>query len=175
MFFEGFSIMKVLGVMLVGSDASVGAQYLAGGVLHFAVGIIYGIVYAVLIAPLKICTFFKGLIFGIVITGIAFFGMPILENMLAGDSTANPCNPCSMSMVSNPCNPCAIADNPCNPCNPCAAVVVTEVDVVVVNPCALEREEEAFAWVVLLLSFLNHFVFAFSLAYIYKMRTSKES
>ena len=122
----------MLGMMLMGSDASVGSQYFAGGVLHF----------------------------GIIITGIAFFGMPIMASMLAGDGAANPCNPCSMHKVHNPCNPCSI-------------VVVEEIDVMAVNPCALEREEEALAWEVLMVSFFNHFIFAFSLAFLYRMRKSK--
>ena len=254
MYFEGINITKMLGMMLMGSDAGIGSQYAAGGVLHFAVGIFYGIVYAAVFAPLKMCTLFKAFIFGIIITGIAFFGMPIMANMLAEDGAANPCNPCSMSSSGhynpcnpcamheaanpcathkgmnpcnpcsmsssghynpcnpcamheaanpcamhkgmnpcnpcsmsssghyNPCNPCAMheAANPCamhkgmNPCNPCAMLVVEEVDVVVVNPCALEHEEEKIAWEVLMISFFNHFVFAFSLAFLYKMRKNKK-
>ena len=192
MYFEGINITKMLGMMLMGSDASVGSQYFAGGVLHFGIGIFYGIVYAAIFAPLKMCTAFKAFIFGIIITGIAFFGMPIMASMLAGDGAANPCNPCSMTSSSqynpcathNPCNPCAMhkVHNPCNPCamhnaanpcNPCSIVVVEEIDVMVVNPCALEREEEALAWEVLMVSFFNHFVFAFSLAFLYRMRKSK--
>lgn len=165
MYFEGLNIMKLLGVMLMGSDAGIGAQYLAGGVLHFVIGIFYGIVYAVLFGCLKMHTFFKALIFGAIITVIAFFGMPIMADMLSNEEGMNPCNPCSMSMGGQ--------YNPCNPCNPCGEVVVEEVDVVVVNPCALEQEEEALAWDVLLLSFVNHLIFAFSLAFLYRMRKNK--
>jgi len=43
----------------------------------------------------------------------------------AGDTTANPCNPCAGGdTTANPCNPCAGGDTTANPCaggdsNPC--------------------------------------------------------
>ncbi|HYU25645.1 MAG TPA: hypothetical protein VEO74_10610, partial [Thermoanaerobaculia bacterium] len=43
------NMMKSLGGMVVGSNASPALQYAAGGAIHFTIGIVYGIIYAWLV------------------------------------------------------------------------------------------------------------------------------
>lgn len=50
---SGTNIMKMLGVMMLGSGASVAAQYMAGGLVHLMIGVLYGVVYAALFAPVS--------------------------------------------------------------------------------------------------------------------------
>lgn len=131
----GQNILKMLGSMIM-PMGSTGAQYLVGGVMHLAVGLFYGVLYAWLLGPIIARgAAVKGLVYGIALTGIALAAMPAMSAMMGGGDAANPCNPCGKAATANPCNPCggdahaanpcnpcdgdAHAANPCNPCNPC--------------------------------------------------------
>jgi len=149
-------IMKGIGSMIVGSDGGV-MTYIVGGIMHFMVGIVYGIVFAFIAPKVPLPSIATGLVFGLVLTPIAVIGMPIMMNMAGGGDGENPCggsNPCASTIDNwtpisapqeNPCNPCAsnpcqasnpCAENPCegvaqNPCNPCSASNPCEAT----NPC----------------------------------------
>lgn len=145
----GQNIMKMLGSTMLGEDASVGAQYLVGGMFHLMVGLIWGVLYAWLFGPVRVWNpLLKGIVYGLAITAIALATMPIMMAMMGGGGAGNPCaaNPCA---AGNPCaaaNPCAEAPgNPCqpsdvagNPCNPCAANASSSPDHAgnPCNPCA---------------------------------------
>ncbi len=152
MLISGTDIVKALGVMLVGGDATQNAQYAAGGFMHLFIGVSYGILYALLFAPIREWNkLIKGVVFGVFITALALSFMPIMASLLAGNSVsaANPCNAqihnvCHM-VAQNSCNPCGSnASNPCstqgmkssNPCttniaNPCNGKMINAC-----NPCA---------------------------------------
>lgn len=131
---SGNDIVKSLGMMILGSDASLMMQYTAGGVMHLAVGIAYGIAFALFFVPVQVWNkALKGVVFGFAITAVALTLMPLMATLVGGGQTAA-ANPC-MSQVQNPCrptaNPCGMgtmqpcgqarASNPCamNACNPC--------------------------------------------------------
>lgn len=160
MIMSGTNIMQALGGMLLGMDASVTARYLAGGTVHLAVGLTYGVFFALFFAPVsewnKIT---KGVIFGFFITVMALVFLPLAASMMSGKSVTqapnsraaaatNPCNP-GTPKAANPCktgNPCAPKignpcnpkmGNPCNPGNPCASKSM--------NPCAPEMKNSCAA------------------------------
>ena len=167
----GINIILMLGMMILGSDASLMMQYIAGGIMHFVVGIIYAIIYAAFIAPMKCMnTFLKGLIYGVILTVIAYFGMPLMADMLMKEEGYNPCMMVEAEGVAvmeyNPCNPCW------NPCNPCAMVVAEEV-VVVGNPCNPCGGDDALYG--MLISFINHLVYSLTLAFLYCACCRKKS
>jgi hypothetical protein len=117
----GQNILKMLGGMIAPGAGS-GTQYLIGGVMHLAVGLIYGLLYAWLLGPvLARGPVAKGLLYGAALTGIALAMMPAMTAMMGGGAAAaNPCNPCASPAATNPCNPCADYGAAANPCNPCA-------------------------------------------------------
>ncbi len=160
MMMSGTNIIQALGNMLLGMDASITARYLAGGTVHLAVGLTYGVFFALFFAPVsewnKIT---KGIIFGFVVTVMALVFLPLAASMMSGKSatqapnspraavTTNPCNPnppkaanpCKMGnpcapKVGNPCNP--KIGNPCNPGNPCASKSMNPCASEMKNPCA---------------------------------------
>jgi len=162
MIMSGTNIVQALGDMLLGMDASVTARYFAGGVVHLAVGLTYGVFFALFFAPVsewnKVS---KGVIFGFVITVMALVFLPLIASTMSskpatqipGSRPATATNPCTPSMpkavnpcdpstakTANPCkagNPCAPKmANPCNPCNPCASKSMSPRAPVMKNPCA---------------------------------------
>lgn len=151
----GMDSMKSLGHMLMGSSASKMQLYLAGGALHFGIGIFYGFLYALILAPISAFNaLVKAIIFSVIITAAAFYGMPKMPDVIAkikGDEShmMNPCNPCHMENSYN-MNPCAMKDdlNSMNPCNPCAA-----------------GDKKA-----IITSWMNHFIFALVVGMLYRRR-----
>lgn len=77
----GIDSMKALGVMLVGAE-STPMQYLAGGLLQFVVGILFAFIYAAWFAPMKLHVLIKGILFGTILTVVAFYGMPVMAKMV---------------------------------------------------------------------------------------------
>jgi hypothetical protein len=45
--------MKMLGAMILGPNAGLGAQYALGGAIHLTIGLMYGLLYAWLMGPLS--------------------------------------------------------------------------------------------------------------------------
>lgn len=113
----GMNLMKSLGGMILGADASTAMQYLVGGLIHFMIGIGYGLVYAALVAPrLSWHPVLKGAVYGAALTVIALVMMPVMASALGGGA-GNPCNPCNptggaTAGAANPCNPCGGGGNP---------------------------------------------------------------
>lgn len=151
MLMSGTNIVQALGDMLLGMDASVTARYLAGGVVHLAVGLTYGVFFALFFAPVsewnKVT---KGIIFGFVITVMALVFLPLAASMMSSKpatqipnsrpaTATNPCTP-SMPKAVNPYktgNPCAPKmGNPCNLGNPCASKSMNPCAPEIKNPCA---------------------------------------
>lgn len=150
---SGNDIVKTLGMMILGGDSSLMMQYTVGGVMHVAVGLAYGVLFALFFIPVQVWNkVTKGILFGFVITAVALTLMPSLASVFAGGQTAaaNPCapaaNPCAGG-AAQPCggtneNPCAM--NSCNlgggvmgnPCasNPCGGTTA--------NPCAQTSRQE---------------------------------
>lgn len=139
---SGNNIVKALGMMILGNSASTNLQYLVGGAMHLAVGIAYGILFALFFAPVRAWNkFIKGILFGFVITAVALTLMPVMATVVSGaHAPAN--NPC-VAQIQNPCNPGAWkAANPCaasqnNPCNPCAGTSTNPCGVPMQNPCGM--------------------------------------
>ena len=171
---------KMIGGMIV-PHASLTTQYIVGGMMHFMIGIIYGIIYAALVGRLvEWNRFIKAVVYGLAITAIAFAAMPVMSAMMGGGakSAGNPCN-ASVSKASpaNPCHPQAaqqMAMNPChpqsgqkqmNPCHPQGS-----------NPCHTKSSGGGNpcnpcgggggAWSGVL-SVVNHLVYALALAFVY--------
>ncbi len=149
----GANIISVLGGMIVGGGGA--AAIIVGTMMHFGIGIVYGIVFASLVAPVTNWgKFTQGAIFCLAITAIALALMPIMASAMAGSGMAggaaeamNPCNQCSPANMCNPCNPCSMAAaNPCNPCGGGGSAAAG------------------------LQSLINHVIFGLSLAYLYKGR-----
>ncbi len=116
------NLLKMLGSMIVGSDASLALQYTVGGVVHFMIGIIYGIIFAFLVGRVvEWNRFIKGTVYGLAIAAIALAAMPVMSAMLGGGASAqNPCggakNPCQAKQTAtNPCQP--KSDTAMNPCH----------------------------------------------------------
>ena len=69
---SGTNIMKALGGMMLGASAGATAQYMLGGLVHLMIGVLYGVVFAALFAPVSGWnTVTKGAVFGIAITALA--------------------------------------------------------------------------------------------------------
>ncbi|HVR45005.1 MAG TPA: hypothetical protein VMS56_16360 [Thermoanaerobaculia bacterium] len=129
----GTNLMKMLGGMML-PGAGAGMQYLAGGIAHLMVGLIYAVVFAWLFGRVREWhPAVRGIVFGAAITAIALATMPLAGAMMGGGEAGSPCGPAAAGAAKNPCNPC----NPCaaraaNPCNPCGDARAQAVD----NPCA---------------------------------------
>ncbi|HEV8657279.1 MAG TPA: hypothetical protein VGS96_01515 [Thermoanaerobaculia bacterium] len=119
------NLVKSLGSMIVGSNASLALQYTVGGAIHLMIGIVYGIIFAALVARVAEWNrFIKGTVYGLAIAAIAFAAMPLMSAMLGGGGGAqNPCGRKQTAGAMNPCHPQAGA--PMNPCHPKTAM----------NPC----------------------------------------
>jgi hypothetical protein len=132
----GMNIMKSMGAMMVGQNASPGLQYAVGGTIHLMIGLIYGFIFAWLFGRVTEWNrFIKGAVYGLAIAAIAFAAMPLMSSVVGGGKSAsNPChtakggamNPCHGKEAMNPCHPKEkqAAMNPChgkeamNPCHP---------------------------------------------------------
>lgn len=165
---SGMNIMKSLGAMML-PNASVALQYLAGGIFHFMVGLVWGVLYAWLFGRVREWgPFLKGTVYGLTITAVALAVMPLMAMILPGgrEGAANPCSPCaSAPAVANPCNPCANkAANPCNPCakNACSTASAKNP----CNPCGGGGQSPTSSAV----SAINHLLFALTLAFVYRAR-----
>jgi hypothetical protein len=185
----GTDIVKALGGMMVGMDAGASTQYLAGGVVHLMVGIVYAVVFALLFAPVTVWNrAIKGIVFGFVITTMALVFMPLGAQMMSGGSAAasNPCAPvnaCAPAKA-NPCNPCAA--NPCasngktlkmtRPGNPCAVQganpCVTSNPCASANPCSPGGGGNAYGG---LISLINHLAFGLVLAFMIRLSPARVS
>jgi hypothetical protein len=141
------NLAKSLGSMIVGSNASLALQYTVGGAIHLMIGIVYGIIFAALVARVAEWNrFIKGTVYGLAIAAIAFAAMPVMSAMMGGGGGAaqNPCGGKSggsygkqSAGAMNPCHPQSTeAKNPCggkqsagamNPCHPQAGAPM--------NPC----------------------------------------
>ncbi|MDE2310009.1 MAG: hypothetical protein KGL01_04180, partial [Betaproteobacteria bacterium] len=147
MLMSGTNIVQALGDMLLGMDASVTARYLAGGVVHLAIGLTYGVFFALFFAPVsewnKVT---KGVIFGFFITVMALVFLPLAASMMSSKSATqipnsrpatatNPCTP-GMPKTVNPCNPSTPkVANPCKTGNPCAPRMGNPCNPKIGNPC----------------------------------------
>lgn len=79
----GINIVKMEGLMLVDEGASNMQIYLAGGIMHFIVGIIFALIYALIFAPIcMLSNLLKALIFSIIITCVALYSMPHMPAMI---------------------------------------------------------------------------------------------
>src|SRR5437867_805184 len=166
----GMNIMKSIGTMMVGSNASLGLQYAVGGTIHMMIGLIYGFLFAWLFGRVwEWNPLVKGIVYGLAIAGIAFVAMPLMASMASTKSGAgNPCgggmassssaaqaamNPCHSTEkkagAMNPCHPQQHAANPCNPCNPGGG--------------GSSPKSNA-------MSLINHLIYALTLAFIYKAK-----
>lgn len=94
----GMNVMRTLGGLLMGSEASVASQYFAGGLMHLLVGVIYACIYAMYVAPWTgTHRVVKAFIYGTLLTVIAFFGMPVMAKALTKVRNAD--NPCMQGEV----------------------------------------------------------------------------
>lgn len=130
----GMNFPKMIGSMML-PNGSLAMQYTAGGIMHFMIGIIYGIIYVAVVARLvEWNRFIKALVYGLAITAIAFAAMPLMSAMMGGGSKASAGNPChSQAEQQAAMNPChsqqpssrsaaqAGAMNPCHPSSGMAA------------------------------------------------------
>lgn len=121
MLMSGTDIIKALGGMVLGMDAGVTEKYWVGGVIHFSVGLVYAVFFALFFAPVREWNkITKGIIFGFFVTVMALVFMPLGASMLSSNPSMSVSNPCAAD-VKNPCNPCmSRAVNPCAAANPCA-------------------------------------------------------
>lgn len=182
------NLLKMLGSMIVGSNASAGMQYAAGGAMHMMIGVVYGVIYAAIVGWLvEWNRFIKGAMYGLAIAAIALAAMPVMSAMMGGGSGAqNPCgggamNPCHGKQAAGAMNPChgkeaAGAMNPChgkqtagammNPCHPAAAKNPCHAGGAgnPCNPCGGGGGGSPWAGV---LSVVNHLVYALTLAFVY--------
>ncbi|HFE37329.1 MAG TPA: hypothetical protein ENK06_02765 [Gammaproteobacteria bacterium] len=121
LYVSGTDIVKSLGMMLLGSNATPAEIYAAGGVMHLGVGIAYGLLYTLLFAPVYDWNgVTKGLVFGVFVTALALSFMPVAASFLSSNALSSE-NPCFQTH--NACNPCATSKNVCNPCNPCGVIM----------------------------------------------------
>jgi len=140
------NIVKMLGSMIVGSDASAATQYIVGGAMHFMIGIGYGVIYAALLGRVvEWNRVIKGTVYGLAIAAIALAAMPVMSSMMGGGSAGaqNPCGGSSgQAAAMNPCHPQSgqASTSATNPCqgkdstaakNPCQGK-----DAGAMNPCA---------------------------------------
>lgn len=73
----GTNIITMLGTILLNKQAPIYMIYLAGSIMHFAVGIIYAILYALIIAPLKsLSNVLKAILYSIILAIIAQIAIP---------------------------------------------------------------------------------------------------
>jgi hypothetical protein len=161
----GMNLMKSLGAMMVGQNASPGLQYAVGGTIHLMIGLIYGFIFAWLFGRVTEWNrFIKGAVYGLAIAAIAFAAMPLMSSMGGGGKSASsPChtakggamNPCHGKEAMNPCHPKEgrAAMNPCHPQQAAA------------NPCGGGGGATSS-----LLSVINHLIYALTLAFVYKAR-----
>lgn len=136
----GMNIMKSLGSMILPASGT-STQYLLGGLIHLMVGVGYGVLYALLVAPVRRwAAVMKGLVYGLSITAIALAAMPVMASMMSKGGTSNPC--AMQAGTNNPCNPCsgkAADTEQSNPCNPYGAKSPqTTPD----NPCAGKKAND---------------------------------
>jgi MFS-type transporter involved in bile tolerance (Atg22 family) len=79
----GQNIAAMLGGMIA-PDASTGTQYALGGMMHLAVGLAYGLLYAWLLGPVRAHgRTLKGVLYGAALAGIALAVMPAASAMIA--------------------------------------------------------------------------------------------
>ena len=77
--FTGTNILQALGGMMLGTDANVIAQYVVGGAVHFLIGVVYGVMYAVFFDPVSEWTrITKGVIVGLATTALALALIPLI-------------------------------------------------------------------------------------------------
>jgi len=73
----GINTITMLGTILLNKQAPIYMIYIAGSALHFAVGIIYAILYALIIAPIKsLSNILKAVLYSIILTIIAQIAVP---------------------------------------------------------------------------------------------------
>ena len=175
MAFVGMNVMKSLGGMIMGPEASMTMHYVAGGVMHFAIGSFFGVLYAVSIDKVfkNFGPLFKAVIYGTLLTFLAMYGMSMMKEMKG--AAANPCNPCGYYAKMNPCNPCGYYAkmNPCSSCdctakmNPCSSCNCHPK----MNPSGGSGNPKAKKF---LMSWMNHLVYALALAYMLSCRRSEQ-
>jgi hypothetical protein len=176
LFATGTNIVAMLGGMLTGGSGP--GALAVGTVVHFTIGIVFALIFALVIEPLmQAPKLLEGLGLGFVAFALAMATMPLMAAMVGPSdgpaASGNPCaaaaNPCAAA--ANPCaaatpqaaNPCAGSGNPCaaNPCaaktNPCAAAA---------NPCSPQAKPcaggsaaGAQAPTAPLVSLVNHLIF----------------
>ncbi|HEY3053614.1 MAG TPA: hypothetical protein VGK04_09535, partial [Thermoanaerobaculia bacterium] len=171
----------------VGSNASLALQYTVGGAIHLMIGIVYGIIFAALVARVAEWNrFIKGTVYGLAIAAIAFAAMPVMSAMMGGGGGAaqNPCggksggsygkqsagamNPCH-PQAGAPMNPChsKTAMNPCHPSgSPQAARNPCHSGGGAGNPCNPCGGGGGGPWSGVI-SVVNHLVYALTLAFVY--------
>ena len=171
LFATGTNIVAMLGGMLTGGSGP--AALVVGTVVHFTIGIVFALIFALVIEPLmQGPKLLEGLGLGFVAFALAMVAMPLMAAVMAPSggqaASGNPCavaaNPCAGS--GNPCaaNPCAAKTNPCaaaaNPCAPQA------------NPCAGGSTAGAPAPTAPLVSLVNHLIFGAVVGLVYRPRTA---
>lgn len=82
-YFQGQNSPLMLGSMILGSQVSPTYIYLVGGTVCLLVGIIYAILYALLLAPMHFMPdLIQAIIFAAVMTVIAIFAFPKLQTIV---------------------------------------------------------------------------------------------
>lgn len=165
-------LLKMLGSMIVGSNAGAGVQYAAGGAMHLMIGVAYGVIYAAIVGRVvEWNPFIMGVIYGLAIAAIALATMPVMAAMMGGGGSGaqNPCgggamNPCHGKQTAGAMNPCHGQSAPGNPCHPPAK-----------NPCTAGKSGSpgnpgsgggGSPWAGVL-SVVNHLVYGLTLAFVY--------
>ncbi len=95
----GTNIMQMLGGMMLGSGATATAQYALGGGMHFMIGIIYGLLYAVLFHPVSEWSkSIKGVVAGVATTAIALAIIPLITLALGAGAAEGGSSPFAASI-----------------------------------------------------------------------------
>lgn len=123
----GINLMKILGFA---AGMSGGAAYLFGGVLHFAIGIFYGIIYALFFEPWmkKMPGFLSGALYSLLpfIIALIFIGptLKLISFVFDGTSCA-PCQAASSCAAYScyPCEPDAAGNSGCSKWRDCEPYV----------------------------------------------------
>lgn len=148
----GQNSMMYLGKLLVEAKAETYMIYLAGGLLHFGIGIIYGLLYALIFAPIPFSPLIRTFIFSVIITAISFYASPKLPEVIASIKGEKP----TMQAQEQAPTPSTEVQNTSNP---------VDVDQNPSAPSSTPMIKKA-----IIMSWINHFIFALVLGMIYRRR-----
>jgi len=173
MFLLGMNSLYLLGELALGNAASLFAIYLVGAIIHFGVGIIYAIIFALIFAPIPCMNAaVKGIIYGTILTIIAWFALPpVIAKVQDMQQSNNPC----MVMVVEEEEVITITENVCQPCNPCMAnpcKSMTQMNPC--NPCNPCNAATSSAFMGMLISWINHVTYGLVLGLVYCRKKARK-